>query len=240
MGNLGLYGFSAINLESEETETYRTLVTAIPDLLLWLDATQLGMVQDEAVTNWPDLSGNNIHFVAPAASAPHYEASAINGLPGVRFDANAERLQCNGLIPLTNYTLFVVYRHHTKVAQYPVIFAQNDHGSGITIHIVGTQVLFRYIATDLYAANGSASADTDYYYTFWHGSEMRVYINNGAYANGAGTPSALVKRFSLCNSSTLSSNYTRCSIGEVIMYRRALETGEISQLHSYIAAKWGI
>ena len=102
MGNLGLYGFSAINLESEETETYRTLVTAIPDLLLWLDATQLDKVQDETITNWPDLSGNNIHFAAPTANAPTYEASAINGSPGVKFDANGERLQCNGLIPLTD------------------------------------------------------------------------------------------------------------------------------------------
>lgn len=60
--------------------------TDLENLLLWLDASQLDLEDDDPVASWPDLSGNGYNAAqATADNQPVFKAGIQNGLGGVRF-----------------------------------------------------------------------------------------------------------------------------------------------------------
>lgn len=83
----------------------------IPDLICWLDASQLvGFNTSDPVNLWPDLSGNGYDGVSGAG--PLYEPGAKNGLPACKFTGNTVTmtdLGANGFNGISQGTVFVVY-----------------------------------------------------------------------------------------------------------------------------------
>lgn len=57
------------------------------DPMIWLDAPQLALADGVSVSNWPDLSGKNHHFLQSTPSKqPIFRASGIHGKAAVQFD----------------------------------------------------------------------------------------------------------------------------------------------------------
>jgi len=71
---------------------------SIAGLQLWLDASQItGLNDGDAVTTWPDLSGNgNNATQATGSKKPTYQTSEQNGRPGVLADGVDDFLQTGG------------------------------------------------------------------------------------------------------------------------------------------------
>jgi hypothetical protein len=67
----------------------------VTGMTLWLDATQLtGLVNNDPVTSWTDMSGNNYHAVqATADYKPLYKTNVQNGLPAIYFDGSNDYLR---------------------------------------------------------------------------------------------------------------------------------------------------
>lgn len=86
-GGLGLASKDDAGAVSSLTGIIRSPL-GIADCALWLDASQLvGLGDGDAVTTWPDLSGNGYSPAQDGAvDVPVYKTNIVNGLPIVRFD----------------------------------------------------------------------------------------------------------------------------------------------------------
>lgn len=105
----------------------------LPDLALWLDASQIyGLNDGDAVAQWNDLSGNGRNATqATTSKKPTWETGEANGHPVVRFDGVDDIMATPAFttFPAKRGTLFVVSKS-TTVAGYDVLLATAD-GSGV-------------------------------------------------------------------------------------------------------------
>lgn len=63
------------------------LPNELPGLQLWLDATNLGLVDGDPIATWPDLSPNHGDLTQSVAQQrPTFKAAGLSGRPGVFFD----------------------------------------------------------------------------------------------------------------------------------------------------------
>ncbi|RJQ43371.1 MAG: hypothetical protein C4534_08215 [Gaiellales bacterium] len=71
----------------------------LPGLLAWVDASQIvGLVNNDPVVQWDDLSGNGYHATQSTASKrPKYQTNVQNGMPGVKADGVDDEMQFNNL-----------------------------------------------------------------------------------------------------------------------------------------------
>lgn len=66
---------------------------SIPNLQLWLDATQINQADNTSVASWADQSGNAYNAEqSTTAARPTYRTNQLNGLPAVVFDGTDDRL----------------------------------------------------------------------------------------------------------------------------------------------------
>lgn len=60
------------------------------NLQIWLDASQLGLINGDPVGTWSDASGNTNNATGLGAARPTYLSSGLNGMPSVSFDGGDE------------------------------------------------------------------------------------------------------------------------------------------------------
>ncbi|MBS4050723.1 MAG: hypothetical protein KGZ69_05930 [Methylomonas sp.] len=109
----------------------------LPGRVLWLAANRSPLTKTGTISQVSDLSGNgNNATQATESLQPAYTASAINGLPGMTFDATDDVLELS--IPFnidffwtqTQKTMFVVLRTPASLPTNKVIFVGRDTGVG--------------------------------------------------------------------------------------------------------------
>ncbi len=81
----------------------------LPGLAVHLRADQVLVDGGGNVTQWTDLTGNELHAMPPGA-APVQVPGAVNGLPVVRFGGGDRRLNLPNLGVPGEYEVFVVAR----------------------------------------------------------------------------------------------------------------------------------
>lgn len=80
------------------------------------DASQLeGYAEDEIITSWPDVSGNENHLPWITGD-PKYQAAGIAGLPAVRM--TSDRIRGNGLGVIQPATVIMVVRVDSALSSY--------------------------------------------------------------------------------------------------------------------------
>lgn len=82
------------------TGTDPRLPPTIPNLVLWLDASQItGVPEGSAVSAWNDASGQGHHAIQLLLqNRPTYRSAALNGRPALRFDGSNDYLRIAGSI----------------------------------------------------------------------------------------------------------------------------------------------
>jgi predicted alpha-1,6-mannanase (GH76 family) len=88
-------------------------VSAAPSsVAVWLKAESLGgLTNGSPVSLWPDATGNNHNAVQTTAlNTPSYVTNAVNGRPGVRFDANESEYLWLYRPVQDDFTLMVVFQ----------------------------------------------------------------------------------------------------------------------------------
>ena len=78
--------------------------------ILWLDASQLSLLNGNDLSSWTDLSKNNNHAIQGlGASQPTFRTNQVNGFPAVSFDGNDDFLNLTTDITSEALTAFIIY-----------------------------------------------------------------------------------------------------------------------------------
>jgi hypothetical protein len=219
----------------------------LPGCTLWLRG-DLGIhASGTNVSQWDDQSGNG-HIFLPGATQPSI-GSGINGQPTVDFDGAATSITCSDalstIITASAWTAFAVYDYTgtatTTATSYmnpPII---RDVGAFWGL-FASTQNLIAYCwdGADK-SARPTASANTNYYAT-------TLLLSGTIFAeeNLLGTSSAASGNITtLTNSVNLGAAFGagawfKGSVGEIIVYNRALSSPEAVRVQRYLSANWRI
>lgn len=237
-----------------------------PGLSIWLMADAGVTLSGSDVTAWADQSGNAHNFQQTSAvNRPTFNATAINGKPGVLFTAagsqfllsTASNIARDWLlqeVPLTlNYTAFAVIINNSTAALNATTFLSpaliaDDPASGgdnIGMHIGNDKFgAYHWIGSVAVAAPVVSTA-----------TPIQVRDNwDNVSANLVGkTPSATATRGATGAPSSVSNGtgivvgasaapraFYNGYIGELMWFNRALTPTEITQVEGYLSAKWGV
>ena len=199
-----------------------------------LDATQTSSLirNGDTVTAWEDASGNGVTFSQGTPSQqPVYEASAINGLPAIRFgDAGSTRLVANQSV--TVQTVFIVCR-----------MTSADGANGIWGHAGVDKGIRASIPTQWLDPSSGGNEDD-----FTSGGQMYIngvagtsfgyqqpHILTAVAASSASWQTAIGDYW---GSSQYNTRYFHGEIGEVLVYDRVLSSGERQSVEAYLSHKW--
>lgn len=210
----------------------------IPNCALWLDANDAASItlNGSNISQWNDKSGNANHATqSTAASQPAYNSVQIDGKPTATFDNSNDLMNLTTPIAALNSVGFVVGNFAGGGGVGP--FAGDGTGSGDLYfgNYAGTLYFFdAAIAT----CNGASARD----------ATARVYSyisqndNNSLFADSTTIASAqsgaATHSFSKLGNRA-SNEWLNGNIGEVLIYSRVLSGAEITQINTYLKAKWG-
>jgi len=238
--------------------TKSSVVNDTSGLILWLDSTSedsfnsTNIDDGTAVATWNDIKPSKTTaqynaIQASSGSQPLYKKGMINDLPAVTFDG------INDYMTIPNYqanaymTLFMVAKcpAHTEnlFIEQSVLSSANDGfylwGSGLG-------------PTDIRRSpNGIGNPSNIRWFTLavpgiavmrYDGTNISYKRNSDSFINTAAS--------SVVNSPTIatlyigsragSSIFSDCSMGEIIMFDRALSDTEVSDIVTYLTKKWQI
>ena len=223
---------------------------------LWLKAD--AGVTGSPVSTWIDQSVNG--FTAnqgTVANRPTFLNSRINFNPAVQFDGVSKQLLITGGImgtsTYTNFNVFAVLRTNIVVGS-SVFYETQSAGGRINIHVPWSD-------NNLYWDAGSAGG-TQRLSTAWTGVVNTNYVwsftasttsvpttsaagqeiyKNGALLASDNTMSAFTGNSSDLYLGSLSgANFYNGEIAEIVIYNGAFTTSQVQNVHSYLAAKYGI
>lgn len=223
--------------------------TALPNLVLWLNAETIAQADSTNVAAWADSSsaGNNASQ-GTAGRQPTYRTSIFNNRPVVRYDGTADTLANSGFSLGASHSIYLVGstvgaaanyqralgkelsmyagRNNTYPAQYASFYGNGaawNEGAIPTGHGItaemGTDVL--YVLTSVNNA-GNAKAYLNGQLTETRTDAMTAFVSGG-YTVGA--------------SSALNQFWTK-DICEVLIYDAAHSDAERSLVESYLMDRW--
>ena len=230
--------------------------TDLPDLYIWLDATQIYGVSDGGnVTTWPDLSGGGRDFTESTAP-PDFETNEINGHPVVQFNGTDEELDAASLADLRgSTTIYMVVRIDGGHGIYDSYFSFGGAGADNVLVHAGPNIDDRGIA--MTQPNENIGSDTTSNGTSpWilrcvsDAASPPEYIIAAAVAGGGASLTASLSaetgtsdRMSLAYSLTdleAASDWLGISVGELIVYQAIHVTADQDKVQRYLGGKWGI
>jgi hypothetical protein len=212
----------------------------IPGCQLWVDASQIsGLVNNDPVGRWDDLTGLGHHLTqATASKKPTYITNYQNGLPFVIFDGVDDNLKSNAFT--LNQPEYIV-----------AVLQQNGWTFG--------KVLWDGFTKDTMDLHQSPTGSTNslrlYAGTFANGDVIPLNTTKivGALYNGGSssfTTNNILKNtgdvglgnaggLTLAESAGTGFN-GKCSFGEILIYNRNPTDAEKLKIHRYLANKWGV
>ena len=236
------------------------------DMCLWLKADSLELNDDDAVSQWSDVSGNNRHFTqSTSANQPVYKTGVFNGKPAIRFDGGNDVLSraFDANINTEQMTLFVVGDMNADNNTWnSVITARNAPNTGYALYTNMSTNKFRFTYYDnsgstrfIQSAGTESKLTTTPYEPFILAA--RVYDTNSdgqsdhvqLFADGTSVASASSISFTPNADQTTvvgaggtngNAFFWNGDIAEVIKYSRGLSDAEIKQVEGYLAEKYGI
>lgn len=228
---------------------------SIADLKLWLRADTGVALSGAAVTNWNDISGNNLHCSqANAAERPAFTANncLLNGTPSVYFDGADDFLN-GAVIPQldsSSVTVFIVARGDAQpqTGVYAGLFSISSFSNGFWVNRRLLNQTFGLVNNGVYASGGTSSAPAAgfnfrvYSVVKNLGADVRNHINS-ATSGAANTNASAIAPFTnaaylIGKSTGTSSGLFKGDIAEVIVYARALSDAERTQVLNYLYTKY--
>ncbi len=225
-----------------------------PILEMWFDAADLGLVNDDLISNWADKSGNGIIISQTGSSRPTYkDASDANySFSSVRFDGTDDFIPFDGSVLVnTNYTVIAVAARRsngrnaimggstgtTNQNFHPYFNTNalhshhwgNDHNApytgGAGSTVNATTPDFGVFSFRLDANLASAQRAM-----FQNGSQIGSRNNNAQLSSYTGSAFGLIDAIS---------DYSTLDLAEIIIFSDALSDAEIIIVNNYLASKYG-
>jgi hypothetical protein len=223
---------------------------SIAGLKVWLDATDSSTLtlNGSAVSEWRDKSGNAFHFSQAVANNQPAYTGTINGKAAVAFDGTNDGLDRTGvtnssIADSTGACAFLVYELSGTDSQYAA-FKTSTAGSGhdrfnsTTYHGYFRQSRFVNLtppppSSGRVLLTSSSSVNSD---------AQVLRVNGAAYLTETCATTFATWRALTSQSWAVGydASYLTGSIGEVIVFGRAMTSSEIATVERALARKWGI
>lgn len=227
------------------------------DLEIWYDGTDTativptGIADEETINQWNDKSGlaHNLNFVG-GGNKPTYESSSLQNTHEYVQFADGDLMSINPLASLSNasaYTVFVVARTTDISTNDPQILTSTDNDE-LSIRITsGGNAVFQAASGISATATSAVSENVWYVFTMVYNATNNIVgrVNDGsppvASAGAVSGPANLdVGSTYLYVGGNSSGGTFIGDIGEIILFKRALNSTEYANVENYLTNKWGI
>lgn len=226
---------------------------SISGLRLWFAAHRLtGLNDGDAITTWPDLSGNGYDVTqATSGFRPLYKTNIFKGQPAVQFDGVDDRLENTSSNPFTSgeaRTIFYVGRQATTTSglyitfkrSTPVWAYQNYDSSGPLIFTDGVNTSSNARSNAVYLMSLTTAATIVTIRLSGTGSQPTLRINSAPVTvTGGSTPAGDSggTGFSIGWRGDTASPHNG-PIAEIIAYSGVLSDAGCLSVEKYLAAKY--
>lgn len=212
----------------------------IAGLQLWLDASQINGLNDgDPVSTWIDLSGNgNDVTQATASKKPTYQTSEINGKPCLRFDGVDDFLINTLFIAAQPLTILCVSKL-TVGKTYSRMF-DGGASSRLLIGQQGPNELLFYAGSTSPTYIRATPWPWSFYTGIFNGSGSQQFLNGTLLGTADPYNWGLIELRVGCGWWQGDNEFWAGDIAELIIYNTTLSAGNLTLLHAYIAAKYGI
>lgn len=210
---------------------------SIPGLQLWLKADSLSLNDNDAIGTWNDSSGNSNNATqAVAGSKPTYKTNIINSLPVARCDGGDTMTLTSSISLSSAYTLYALGKRATSQVWTPVA-----NGTATTVLMVSNDNN-AYVIDD---AGGSGSlaytGAAGNIVTRWHRSAVgstNKFAATGMSEANVGITGAITISEMLARSVT--THFTTGDFAEILLWNVELTAPQMTQVETYLSAKWGV
>lgn len=208
-------------------------------LHLWLRSDVGVTTSAGKVSSWADQSGNGRNAtMATSARQPTLVTGALNGLPVLRFDG-AQSLYMSTPAQPTRFTVFVVGKNSRTTNSFSMILGPGGNFPNNQLRWEnGTQALFVGTSNN-FPIIYSTIGDTRTYHRLsasYDGSNMSVYRNGNLVSSHAFSTTGPWTLASV--GSWYSTYFLIGDIAEIIIYDRALSSGERASVNDYLQGKY--
>jgi len=232
---------------------------SITDLEIWYDGADTntivptGIADEDPVNQWNDKSGlaHNLNFDG-GNNKPSYESSDTQNEYGYVQFADGDLMSINPLASLsgaTAYTVFVIARSTDLATNATQILTSTENGElSIQIDTNGT-ARFKVGASSATTASSTVQADEWNIYTLVYNGTANIVgrVNDGKLpsqtivsAGAVAGPAAMGASTYLYVGGDNTGGTFIGDIGEVILFKKALNATEYANVENYLATKWGI
>lgn len=239
----GLAGWYAADLSTKWQDSARTTpVTADGD----------------PVGAWDDLSGNGNHFTqSTGAQRPAYRTAQINGRAVLDLDGTGDVMYANGLSSVYSGTdvassAFVAFRKVSNTTHDEVYGASRSSASN-PLHLIVSNDnagLYRFLRRDDAGSTGNVNGSTATLVATVHsnvytGTTASTWIDGADTAildDSADVGATTIDRVTIgaINLGGPEVSYADVEIAELVVYNRALSTGERRAIERYLGTKYGV
>lgn len=213
-----------------------TLPSDIPGLAGWWKADSLALSDGAAVSSWADSSGGG-HTAAQATGSlqPVYKTNIVNGKPVVRFDGVDDYLTATIVSDAQPTQWFLVF----KAADSGVIRFLVASGQSILRHSSSDLMLIN-APTDVWGTYTHSGAAWSVFTATFNGASSKLYMAGDA-GQAVSTPGANTTGTGLTIGAdgSLTRSWSG-DIAEIVHYNRELNADERADVHTYLAAKYGL
>jgi hypothetical protein len=231
--------------------------------LAWYRADILNSINNTAIFNWPDDSGNHFDLTVNGSSrSPVYISNSVGGLPALRFDGSNDYLSCDDVATAmqTASGSSVFYVLKTLVQSSRRVFvALQGLGSNDDIFQVGfdgSQFMVKTTAsgtTDIKTTGTQNHGVFSVYSTVFNNDLDNVSLQqdqllklNSSYTNPLTEINfANSTRFSVgqewdSSNTSKPSDFLKADVAELFIYKKAVSASERLDLENYLKAKYGL
>jgi hypothetical protein len=249
------YVVSAVNSSGESANSVEAYANPAT-LAVWFKADALtGLANGAAVSAWVDSTGNNFNALQPmGANQPVYVASAINGLPAVRFNAANNNYLWFYRPVQDDFTIILVYQTSTGGGSGVNFYngsglvngeqsgTVNDFGLSLNANgqlLAGTGNPDRTIASAAGFANGQPHIVT-FKRTKSSGS-LQLFVDGSLVAAGVGnTQSLTAPNFLALGAQGTLNNFFTGDLAEVQIYNAALADADRLAVERALKCKYNL
>ena len=227
---------------------------SIPNLALWFDASQItGLSNGQQIPQWNDLGPFGYHLLSSGSGSPQYYTNQRNGLPAVR-DVGTSSLIRTQFDPNPPIRSNIIGSNFGTM--YTVGYAPNGVNSefftltDLAVSGFEAQIFWGINAINFTFGTGGGryvqqSPIPGGFLPGWHYQE---WYRNGTTPNSAeiwndgvlGVQSQFSANWTSGNPIRIYfSSATGVMVGEIIVFKRALNPTERQQMRDYLKNKWG-
>lgn len=236
--------------------------SSIANLSLWLDANDTAtlfdateggshVIADGAVARWDDKAADNYQVTqATANNRPLLRTSGINGKPAIEFDGVDDWLQIeqNLIGNGGDMTVLVAMQIDTLHGGTRLILNKGDAATfeNTVWELEAGTPWYGYANGAWYASSGTSPLPTSTPMVVGGRTEgfvSTLLMNNspaGPDSNSADAANDISQHIGICGSGMSGADPLAATIGEILIYERALTSSEMGELHAYLAGKWGV